>query len=94
MLSWVWQGVWSALAVMRSPILNTSPWAGVLVTNLQSLPPITANLPNCLSYISCIRQVPRVCTASEGLATYDLLVTASMIPVAVTVSKLQHSHKT
>jgi hypothetical protein len=39
MLSWVWHGVWSALTAML-PMLKVSPCFGVLVTFLQSLPPM------------------------------------------------------
>lgn len=39
MLSCVWQGVCRALTLM-SPMLKVSPCAGVLVTLLQSLPPM------------------------------------------------------
>lgn len=42
-LSCVWQGVWRALTAML-PMLKLSPWAGVLFTFSQSLPPMISRL--------------------------------------------------
>ena len=81
MLSCVWQGVCSALTEMRSPILKTSPCAGVLVTDWQFLPPMTESWPKVFSFFQLVSRdviVYRV--------TYNFIITTGVIPVTGIVS--------
>ncbi len=75
MLSWVWQGVCSALTAML-PMLKESPCLGVLDTFLQSLPPIISSWPSSESW-----EGQRQLVKAQREVTHKLFIAASMVPV-------------
>jgi hypothetical protein len=77
-LSWVWQGVYSALTAI-SPRLKTSPFPGVRVTPSQSFPPIIDLRLNVAAYKQSNQRSSL--NSREG-RLYKFFISSCMISVA------------